>query len=194
MGLPLMSENLIKQMLVAIGEDPSREGLRDTPARVVRSWRELYGGYSQDPAAILAASFTETSDYDQLLLLGPIEFYSTCEHHLLPFFGTAIIGYLPSLSGRVVGVSKLARVVEAYARRLQIQERMTQQIAKAVITATEARGVGVIMRAQHMCMTSRGVQKQSALMTTSALLGLFRDNPATREEFMRLAIATMEVT
>lgn len=166
-----------------IGEDPSREGLKDTPKRVIKSYTTLFGGYKQDPKDILKTTFAGEG-YDQIILLDNIEFYSTCEHHLLPFFGRAHVAYIPRK--RVVGLSKLARLVECYARRAQIQERLTGQIAKALNDALDPNGVAVVLQAQHFCMVARGVQKQNAVMTTSALTGLFKTDTKCRNEFLGL--------
>lgn len=175
----------VETILCYIGEDPTREGLRGTPGRVLRSWGKLYGGYKQDPVKILKADFS-SEGYDQLILLEPIEYWSTCEHHMLPFFGTVAVGYIPGSEGRVVGISKLARLVEVYARRLQIQERMTKQIAEAVETVIKPLGVAVVVRGKHLCMVARGVEKQQSQMTTSAMRGVFREKQSTRDEFLRL--------
>lgn len=172
----------ITRILSAIGDDPMREGLLQTPQRVIRSWAKLYGGYAQNPADVLKTVFVEGA-CDEMVILRDIEFYSTCEHHMLPFFGRASIGYIPA--GRVVGVSKLARLLEVYARRLQIQERLTAQVADALVTHLEPKGVMVVLEAQHFCMTSRGVEKQDSLMVTSAIRGVFA-LPEVRAEFMRL--------
>lgn len=174
----------LRTVLQYIGEDPDREGLLETPDRIVRSWSKLYGGYAEDPAALLKKAFTEVQGYDQLIVLRDIEFYSTCEHHALPFFGKAHIGYIPR--DRVVGISKLARLVEVYARRLQIQERLTQQIADALDQHLKPRGVGVIVEAQHFCMVARGVEKQNSVMSTSALRGILLNEPGAKAEFMKL--------
>ena len=171
----------VSTLLRFIGEDPSRDGLVDTPERVVRAWREMTSGYGEDPAEILSRTFEETSD--ELVILGGISFYSTCEHHLLPFYGTASVGYLP---GKVVGISKLARLVQCYARRLQIQERMTKQIASAIATHLEARGVGVVIKAHHLCMGCRGTRQPATQMVTSSMLGTLRDDAVSRSEFLRL--------
>jgi len=171
----------VSTLLRFIGEDPSRDGLADTPERVVRAWREMTGGYGEDPAEILSRTFEETSD--ELVILGGISFYSTCEHHLLPFYGTASVGYLP---GKVVGISKLARLVQCYARRLQIQERMTKQIAAAIATHLEARGTGVVIKAHHLCMGCRGTRQPATQMVTSSMLGTLRDDAVSRSEFLRL--------
>jgi GTP cyclohydrolase IA len=176
-------EALVAKMLGALGEDPGREGLLRTPGRVARSMRFLTEGYHLDPIEILNNAVFEES-YDEMVLVKDIEFYSLCEHHMLPFFGRCHIGYLPS--GRVFGVSKLARLVDVFARRLQLQERLTEQISRAIMDAIEPVGVGVMMEAQHLCMMMRGVEKQRAVMTTSSLLGSFRENATTRQEFLAL--------
>lgn len=177
------STAVIKQVLQLIGEDPSREGLLDTPIRVVKSWGELYGGYGKDPKEILKTTFAGEG-YDQMVLLDNIEFFSTCEHHMLPFFGVAHVAYIPRK--RVVGLSKLARLVDCYARRLQIQERLTGQIADALNEALDPLGVAVILQAKHFCMVSRGVQKQNSVMSTSAMTGMFRTDSKCRAEFLNL--------
>jgi GTP cyclohydrolase I len=174
-------EEAVETLLRLIGEDPDRDGLRDTPARVVKALREMTAGYGQSPADILATTFEEHSD--ELIILRGIDFYSTCEHHLLPFHGVAHVGYLP---GKVVGISKLARLVHCFARRLQIQERMTQQIARAVETHLEASGVGVVIAAHHLCMGCRGVKLPTSQLITSAMLGSLRSDAGTRSEFLRL--------
>jgi GTP cyclohydrolase I len=173
----------VRQVLLAIGEDPTREGLLDTPARVVRSWSELFAGYRQDPAEILKTTFGEVHGYDEMVLLKGIPFHSFCEHHMLPFEGKAHVAYLPK--ERVVGLSKLARLVDCYARRLQIQERMTREIANAIMTHLQPQGCGVVIEAAHGCMVCRGVKKEGARMVTSALEGEFK-TPATRAEFLSL--------
>ena len=175
------AEEAVATLLRYIGEQPERDGLRDTPARVVKAWREMTAGYAEDPAEILSRTFDESSD--ELVILRGISFYSTCEHHLLPFYGQAVVGYLP---GKVVGISKLARLVECFAKRLQVQERMTRQIAEAVETHLEARGVGVVLRAHHLCMGCRGVRQEETEMVTSSMLGTLRSDPTTRGEFLRL--------
>jgi GTP cyclohydrolase I len=172
----------VVRLLQMMGEDPGREGLADTPARVVRAWREMTAGYRIDPAEVLSVSFDERCD--ELVVLRGIEFYSTCEHHLLPIIGQATVGYLPG--ERVIGLSKLARIVDCFARRLQVQERMTRQIAEALDEHLQPRGVGVVVSATHGCMTCRGVMKPGAEMVTSALLGFMRDNAALRAEFLGL--------
>lgn len=177
-------EGAIRDLINAVGEDPSREGLRVTPERVARSMGQLLAGYARDPAQILSAQF-ETDGYDQMVVLRKVDFYSLCEHHMLPFFGHAAIGYLPG--AKVVGVSKLARLVECYARRLQIQERMTQEIGKAMQAVLQPRGWGVIVEARHLCMAARGAEKHRSRMVTSALGGALRTNENARAEFLRLA-------
>jgi len=179
------AEEAVAILLRYIGEDPSREGLADTPARVAKAWLEMTAGYREDPAEILSRTFEESSD--ELIILSGISFYSTCEHHLLPFYGTACVGYLP---GKVVGISKLARLVNCFAQRLQIQERMTRQIADAIETNLDARGVGVVVRAHHLCMGCRGVRQQDTDMITSAMLGKLRTDATSRSEFLRLCKAS----
>jgi|ERR1051325_3813337 GTP cyclohydrolase I len=174
-------ERAVETLLRVIGEDPHRDGLRDTPRRVVKAMLEMTAGYGESPAEILGTTFDERSD--ELIVLRGIDFYSTCEHHLLPFHGVAHVGYLP---GRVVGISKLARLVHCFARRLQIQERMTQQIAEAVETHLEARGVGVVVAAHHLCMGCRGVKLPTSQLITSSMLGSLRSDANTRSEFLRL--------
>ena len=170
-------------ILAAIGEDPDREGLRLTPERVARAWTHLTSGYRLDPIAILrGAVFHEACD--DMVMVREIEIYSLCEHHLLPFFGKCHVAYLPK--GRIVGLSKLARVADVFARRLQVQERLTTQIAEAIQETLEPRGVGVVIEARHLCMMMRGVEKQNSLAVTSCMLGSFRDDPKTRTEFMDL--------
>jgi len=175
-------EEAVQTILKAIGEDPAREGLRGTPARVAKMYLELFHGMFEDPARHLETSFTE--QYDEMVVLRDIPFHSMCEHHLLPFTGKAHVAYLPK--GRVVGVSKLARVVESFARRPQLQERLTVQIADLLMEKLDARGVGVIIEANHTCMTIRGVKKPNSVMVTSAMRGLFKSNPLTRNEAISL--------
>ncbi len=176
-------EEAVKNMLEHIGEDPQREGLIDTPARVAKAWEHLMQGYSQKPEDILSkAIFTEECNH--MIIVRDIEVYSMCEHHMLPFFGKCHIGYIAQ--DRVYGVSKLARLVDCFARRLQVQERLTQQIAASIIEPINAEGVGVVIEAQHLCMMMRGVSKQNSKMITSAMLGSFRRENATRSEFLRL--------
>ncbi|WP_374372892.1 GTP cyclohydrolase I FolE [Dongia sp.] len=178
------AEEAIRTIIAYAGDDPDREGLLGTPERVARSYDEFYAGYFDDPVAILQRTFEEIEGYDELVLLKDIPFVSHCEHHLAPIVGRAHVGYLPK--ARVVGISKLARVVEVYARRMQIQEKMTAQIANTIQQVLEPLGVGVVIEAEHHCMTTRGVNKPGVTMTTSTLLGSFRDNPETRREFQRL--------
>jgi GTP cyclohydrolase I len=172
----------VREILIAIGEDPDREGLLDTPDRVARMYAEVFAGLHQDPAVFLQKTFTQ--QYDEMVIVKDIEFASCCEHHLLPFTGRAHIGYLPN--GKVVGLSKLARVVDVVARRPQVQERMTETIADLIMQELQPRGIGVIVEASHSCMTIRGVRKAGSVTTTSALRGLVKTNPATRAEFMTL--------
>lgn len=176
---------LVQNMLVAMGDDPTREGLQDTPKRVVKSWLELFAGYNQDPRAILGTTFKQEGyKTDEIVLCKNIEFYSTCEHHLQNITGRAHIGYLPG--ERVVGLSKLARLVDCFARRLQIQEAMTSQIADALEEVLQPRGVVVVLDAKHNCMCARGIGKQNSSMVTSAMRGVFRENPAARSEVLAL--------
>jgi GTP cyclohydrolase I len=177
-------ERAIRDLLIAVGEDPDREGLRDTPARLGRSWRELLAGMEEDPRKHLRTLFTTGTD--ELVLVRDIEFSSVCEHHLLPFRGRAHVGYIPA-DGRVTGLSKLARVVEGYARRPQLQERLTSQIADAIDGELHPQGVIVVLEAEHMCMSMRGVRKPEASTVTSALRGILR-SPATRAETMSLIL------
>jgi GTP cyclohydrolase I len=176
-------ERLIRDVLKEIGEDPSREGLERTPERVAKAYRYLTSGYGQDPAEVLnGALFTE--DYDEMVVVKDIDFYSVCEHYVLPFFGKCHVAYMPS--HKIVGLSKIARLVEMYSRRLQVQERLTTQIAQTINEVLQPRGVAVVMEALHMCMLMRGVEKQNSKAVTSAMLGAFRANPETRAEFMEL--------
>jgi GTP cyclohydrolase I len=175
-------EAAVREILLAVGEDPDREGLRETPARVARMYAEIFDGLHADPREHLRKKFTQK--YDEVVLERNIRFASCCEHHLMPFFGVAHIAYLPK--GKIVGLSKLARVVDALARRPQVQERMTEQLADLLTGELEPRGVAVILEATHTCMTVRGVRKPDALCTTSAMRGSFRENPATRAELMAL--------
>lgn len=175
--------NLVRRMLAAIGEDPDREGLRDTPKRVVKSWKELFGGYTQSPAEILSTVF-EDGACEEMVILKDIEFQSTCEHHMLPFLGKAHVAYIPK--GKVVGLSKLARLVDCFGKRLQIQEKMTKQIAAAINENLKPAGVAVVIEAHHQCMSCRGVKKQGTTMITSAMSGAFMEDPAARAEFMSL--------
>ena len=166
------------------GDDPNRPGLIETPARVARAFQEFFSGYSQDPALILQRTFEETEGYDELIVLRGIGFESHCEHHLAPIIGKAWVAYVPS--GRVVGISKLARVVNAYSKRLQIQEKMTAQIANTIDEVLNPKGVGVVLKATHHCMTTRGVYKPDTDLVTSRMLGCFRDNALTRQEFLSM--------
>lgn len=175
-------EQALRRILEAIGEDPDREGLRKTPERVARMYGELFGGLTDDPARHLDVAFSE--QYDEMVVLRGIPFHSMCEHHLLPFMGLAHVAYLPD--GKVAGVSKLARVVESFALRPQVQERLTTQIADLMMERLDARGVGVILEAHHTCMTIRGVRKPGSVMVTSAMRGLFKTNLATRTEAINL--------
>ena len=178
------AEEAVRTLLAWAGEDPSREGLLDTPARVVRSYEEFFAGYKIDPVAVLERTFAETEGYDEIVLLKNIRLESYCEHHMVPIIGRAHVAYLPS--HRVVGISKLARVVQAYAKRLQIQEKLTAQIANTIEAVLQPRGVGVVIESEHQCMTTRGVHQHGASMVTSRMLGAFRDDPNTRRELMAL--------
>ena len=178
------AEAAVRTLLRWAGEDPAREGLVDTPGRVVRSYRELFAGYETDPRAYLERTFEEVGGYDQLVMLKDIRFVSFCEHHMLPVIGKAHVAYLPT--DRVVGISKLARVVNGYGRRLQIQEKMTAEIAEAIDEVLKPKGVGVVLEASHSCMTLRGVNTPGAALVTSSLRGVVRDDPRTRQEFLRL--------
>jgi GTP cyclohydrolase I len=166
------------------GDDPTRDGLAKTPARVARAFEEYFAGYAIDPATVLSTTFEETDGYDEMIVLRGIPFESHCEHHMAPIIGRAWVAYVPT--GRVVGISKLARVVEAYAKRLQIQEKMTAQIANTTQDVLQPQGVGVVLKASHHCLSSRGVRKHDTDMVTSRMLGCFRDNPLTRHEFLAL--------
>jgi GTP cyclohydrolase IA len=177
-------ERAVREILLAIGEDPDRDGLRDTPARVARSYAEQFAGLRQRPHDVLTTLFD--ADHDEMVLVRDIEVYSTCEHHLVPFFGFAHIGYIPNEKGQLTGLSKLARLVDVYARRPQVQERMTSQIADALVSTLEPRGVIVVIEAEHLCMTMRGVRKPGAKTLTSAVRGIFRDSDRTRAEAMSL--------
>lgn len=179
------AEAAVRVLIQWAGDDPEREGLLDTPARVARSYRELFAGYDTDPREYLERTFEEVGGYDELVILKDISFVSYCEHHMLPVLGKAHVAYLPT--DRVVGISKLARVVRGYARRLQIQEKMTAEIAKAIDGVLRPKGVGVIIDATHSCMTMRGVGVPGSSLVTSTLLGVVRDDPRTRAEFLQLA-------
>jgi GTP cyclohydrolase I len=174
----------VRELLLAVGEDPDRPGLQETPDRVARAYAETFAGLWQDPAEVLATTFDE--DHDEMVLVKDIPMYSTCEHHLVPFHGVAHVGYIPGEDGRVTGLSKLARLVEVYARRPQVQERMTSQIADALADVLKPRGVLVVIEAEHLCMAMRGIRKPGSSTITSAVRGIFRENPATRSEAMSL--------
>ncbi|MFN3077534.1 MAG: GTP cyclohydrolase I FolE [Alphaproteobacteria bacterium] len=176
------AEEAVRVLLRWAGDDPDREGLKDTPSRVVRSFEEFYAGYRLDPVDILRRTFEEVEGYDEIVALRDIRFESHCEHHMAPIIGKAHVAYLPDR--RVVGISKLARLVEVYAKRLQIQEKMTAQIANAIGDVLHPRGVAVVIEAAHQCMTTRGVHKPGVTMVTSRMLGVFRDDAATRREFL----------
>jgi len=178
------AEDAVRTLIKWAGDDPGREGLVDTPSRVVRSYEEFFDGYDADPEEILARTFEETDGYDEIVLLRDIRFESHCEHHMAPIIGRAHVAYLPR--HRVVGISKLARLVEIYAKRLQIQEKFTAQIANTIEQVLEPRGVAVVIEAAHHCMTTRGIHKPGALMVTSRMLGAFRDDPSTRREFLAM--------
>ena len=176
-------ETLTRELLLAVGENPDREGLKGTPRRVADAMAFLTSGYQADPVKLInGAIFTQQTN--SMVIVKNIELYSLCEHHMLPFFGRCHIGYLPN--GRVFGLSKLARLVDMYARRLQLQERLTEQISQAIMEAIDATGVGVMIEARHLCMMMRGVEKQNSVMVTSSVLGTFRDSASTREEFLAL--------
>ena len=178
------AEAAIRTLLRWTGDDPDREGLVDTPARVARAFEEFFAGYAVDPVAVLERTFAETEGYDEIVLLKNIRLESYCEHHMVPIIGVAHVAYLPAQ--RVVGISKLARVVQAYAKRLQIQEKLTAQIANTIEAVLRPRGVGVVIESEHQCMTTRGVHQHGASMVTSRMLGAFRDDPNTRRELMAL--------
>lgn len=177
------AEAAVRTLLSWAGDDPAREGLIDTPKRVAKAYKDWFSGYGADPADYLQRTFEEVEGYDELIVLRDIEFESHCEHHMAPIIGKAHVGYLPS--GKVVGISKLARVVETYARRLQVQEKMTAQIAQVIQDVLQPRGVGVVIEGAHECMTTRGVHKRGVSMITSKMLGTFRDDARTRAEFLR---------
>lgn len=170
------------RLLLAVGEDPDRQGLKNTPLRVARMYQELLSGYHTDPEAMVNEALFDIADYDQMVIVRDIEFYSLCEHHILPFLGRVHVAYIPK--GKVIGLSKIPRVVDMYSRRLQVQERMTRQIADLLWKMLEPQGVAVVVEALHMCSMMRGVRKHDARMTTSAMLGSFRSNSSTRQEFL----------
>jgi GTP cyclohydrolase I len=179
-------EAAIRTLIEWTGDDPDRDGLAETPSRVARAFEEFFAGYGQDPIEILQKTFEEIEGYDEMIALRGIRFESHCEHHMAPIIGQAWVAYVPN--GRVVGISKLARVVEVYAKRLQIQEKMTAQIANTISDVLKPQGVGVIIKASHHCMTTRGVNKPESDLVTSRMLGCFRDNPLTRQEFLSMAV------
>ncbi|MBV9078001.1 MAG: GTP cyclohydrolase I FolE [Methylobacteriaceae bacterium] len=176
------AEEAVRTLIRWAGDDPAREGLAETPARVARAYKDWYSGYDQEPAEYLRRTFEEVGGYDEIVVLRAIPFESHCEHHMAPIIGEVHVGYLPNR--RVVGISKLARLVDAYARRLQIQERLTAEIADTLQEVLQPRGVAVVVEATHECMTTRGVGKRGVAMVTSRMLGAFRNNPATRQEFL----------
>jgi GTP cyclohydrolase I len=178
------AEAAVRTLLRWAGDDPSREGLIDTPARVVRAYEEFFAGYDVDPVDLLARSFEETDGYDEMVVLRDIRLESHCEHHMVPIIGRAHIAYLPA--GRVVGISKLARVLEVYAKRLQIQEKLTAQVANCINDVLAPKGVAVVVEAAHQCMTTRGIHKPGVTMVTSRMLGAFRDDASTRREFLAM--------
>ena len=177
-------EEAVRTLIRWAGDNPDREGLIETPARVARAYRELFSGYESDPVQILATTFSEVDGYDEMVVLKDIRFESYCEHHMVPIIGRAHVAYLPD--HRVVGISKLARLVDVYAKRLQIQEKMTVQIADALNTVLQPKGVAVILEAAHQCMSTRGVHKPGSTLVTSRMLGAFRDDPSTRREFLSI--------
>ncbi|PPK63557.1 GTP cyclohydrolase I FolE [Actinokineospora auranticolor] len=178
------AERAVRELLLACGEDPDREGLLETPARVARAYAELFAGLYTEPDAVLDKTFDES--HGELVLVTDIPMYSTCEHHLVPFHGVAHVGYIPNEQGRVTGLSKLARLVDLYAKRPQVQERLTSQIADALVRKLEPRGVVVVIEAEHLCMSMRGIRKPGARTTTSALRGLHKTSPSTRAEALQL--------
>jgi GTP cyclohydrolase I len=180
------AEAAVRELLFAVGEDPEREGLRDTPGRVARAYAETFGGLFVDPDEVLETTFDE--NHNELVLVKDIPLYSTCEHHLLPWHGSAAVGYIPGVEGRITGLSKLARVVDLYARRPQVQERLTSQVADAVMTKLEPHGVIVVIQAEHLCMAMRGVRKPGSLTMTSAVRGTFQSDQRTRAEALSLIL------
>ena len=178
------AEAAVRTLIEWAGDDPDREGLVDTPNRVVRAYEEFFAGYNEDPVAMLTTTFDETADYNEMIVIRDIRLESYCEHHIVPILGKAHIGYLPA--NRVVGISKLARVVEVFAKRMQIQETLTAQIAGTIQDVLKPRGVGVVIEAAHQCMTTRGIHKPGVSMVTSRMLGSFRDDPMTRQEFLSI--------
>jgi GTP cyclohydrolase I len=180
------AEAAVRELLLAVGEDPDRQGLKDTPARVARAYREMFAGLYTDPDAVLETTFDE--EHDELVLVTKIPMYSTCEHHLVAFHGMAHVGYIPGSDGRVTGLSKLARVVDLYAKRPQVQERLTAQIADAVVRKLKPRGVIVVIEAEHLCMAMRGVRKAGSITVTSAVRGQFKTDDASRSEALGLIL------
>jgi GTP cyclohydrolase IA len=178
------AENAVRTLLRWAGDDPTRDGLHETPARVAKAYEEYFKGYHDDPETILKKTFEETAGYDEMIVLRGIRFESHCEHHMAPIVGRAWVAYIPN--GRVVGISKLARVVDSFAKRLQIQEKMTAQIANVIDEVLHPQGVGVVIKAEHHCMTTRGVMKPGTDLVTSRMLGIFRDNAITRQEFLAM--------
>ncbi|MDH3665497.1 MAG: GTP cyclohydrolase I FolE [Paracoccaceae bacterium] len=176
------AEEAVRTLLRWAGEDPSREGLLDTPGRVTRAYRQWFRGYEEDPIAMLQRTFEEVEGYDEMVVLRDIRFESYCEHHLAPIIGKAHVGYIPT--DRVVGISKLARLVDAYAKRMQVQEKLTAQVANTLMEVLKPQGVAVVMEGEHHCMSTRGVHKPGVSMVTSTMVGAFRDDPRTRKEFM----------
>jgi len=179
-------EAAVREILAGIGEDPDRDGLLDTPARVARMYAEICGGLHEDPAEHLEKTFAV--DHDELILVRDIPMYSLCEHHLLPFIGSAHVGYIPSEGGKITGLSKLGRLVDGYARRPQVQERLTSQVADALVEQLNPRGAIVVIDAEHLCMSMRGIRKPGSNTVTSAVRGIFRNNPSSRSEAMRLIV------
>lgn len=177
------TKELIRNLLINYGEDPNRKGLLDTPARVENSYDFLLSGYKENPQEVINSAIFE-EDFNEMVLVKDIEVYSLCEHHILPFFGKCHIAYVPG--GKIIGLSKLPRIVDMFAHRLQVQERLTQEIAMSIHNALHPQGVGVIIEAQHLCMMMRGVEKQKSLTTTSCMLGIFKEDPRTRSEFLSL--------
>ncbi|HKL64324.1 MAG TPA: GTP cyclohydrolase I FolE [Woeseiaceae bacterium] len=178
------AEEAVRTLLLWAGEDPDREGLLDTPARVARAYEDWFSGYREDPVRFLKRTFQEVEGYDEMIVLRDITFESHCEHHMAPIIGRAHVGYLPT--NKVVGISKLARVVEAFARRFQVQEKMTAQIANTIQDVLKPKGVGVVIEAEHQCMTTRGIHKTGVSMVTSQMLGTIREDARTRAEFLRM--------
>ncbi|GAA4535634.1 GTP cyclohydrolase I FolE [Pseudonocardia xishanensis] len=182
------AEAAVRELLLAVGEDPDREGLRDTPARVARAYEELFAGLYTDPSAVLEKTFDE--GHGELVLVKDVPLYSTCEHHLVPFHGVAHVGYIPSVEGKVTGLSKIARVVDLYSKRPQVQERLTGQVADALVRKLNPRGVIVVIDAEHLCMAMRGIRKPGSRTTTSAVRGLFQTSPSSRAEALSLIRGT----